>query len=503
MRKIYLLGIVFLSILINSCELDINKDPNYPDQVDADKYISSGLMWTSSAIGGNLQLLGGMWSQHFTQNTNSNQYNEIDSYNLTNSTRYITDTWGFLYAGALPDFQLAITKAEAKGDWQYWMISKIMTAYCFHVLTEAYGDIPLTEALDFEKFRNPVFDNAKTINTKIIEILDAALAKQADAAAKASAGTADFVFQGDIDLWAKFAKSLKLKILMRDPDFASNKTSIQALLTENDLLNSDCRITVFEDKENNSNPLFENDRRKLNTTQNIKASSTIALFLFANNDPRAAVLMEKAETPSPVYGDYVGLPQGGFNLGSSYGKRISRILIKSTDPVYFMSLAEVEFFKAEAYVLLNNATDAKISYEAGVTAAFDRWMGAKDLNDIEVIFPENIDVNDFIGAGKPYEFDQTSTTTMLQSIWRQKWVAAIRCQEWEAFLETNRTGYPITGLVNSQDPAYVIGNFAPSMASVLGAGEFPRRLIYPKTSSDYNINTPVVLPTQTKLWWHK
>jgi hypothetical protein len=491
--KKYLYGIVFLSILVNSCELDINKNPNYPDQVDADKFISSGLMWTSAAIGGDLQLLGGMWAQHFTQSTTTNQYNEIDSYNLPNSSGYTTSAWRDLYAGALPDFQLAITKAEAKGDWQYWMISKIMTAYCFHLLTDAYGDVPFTEALDFEKFRNPVFDDAKTINIKIIESLDEALTKQADAAAKASAGTADFVFQGDIDM-AKFDKSLKLKILMRDPDFATNKASIQALLTENDLSNSDCKITVFEDKENNSNPLFENDRRKLNTTQNIKASSTIALFLFANNDPRAAVLMEKAETPSSVYGDYVGLPQGGFNLGSSYGKQVSRILLKPTDPVYFMSLAEVEFLKAEAYVLLNNTTDAKISYEAGVTAAFDRWLGAKDLNNVEVIFPENIDVNDFIGAGKPYEFDQTSTTTMLQSIWRQKWVAA---------METNRTGYPKVGLVNSQDPTYVIGNFAPSMASVLGTGEFPRRLIYPKTSSDYNINTPVVLPIQTKLWWHK
>jgi hypothetical protein len=92
---------------------------------------------------------------------------------------------------------------------------------------------------------------------------------------------------------------------------------------------------------------------------------------------------------------------------------------------------------------------------------------------------------------------------MLESIWRQKWVACIRSQEWEAFLEANRTGYPKAGLVNSQDPSYVIGNFAPSMNSVLGVGEFPRRLIYPKTSSDYNTNTPVVIPIQTKLWWQK
>jgi hypothetical protein len=92
---------------------------------------------------------------------------------------------------------------------------------------------------------------------------------------------------------------------------------------------------------------------------------------------------------------------------------------------------------------------------------------------------------------------------MLESIWRQKWIAAVRSQGWESFLDSNRTGFPKAGLVTSLDPGYVIGDFAPSINSVLPAGEFPRRLIYPKSSSDYNPNTPVVKPIQTKQWWHK
>jgi hypothetical protein len=506
MRKIYLIGIVVLLVMINSCELDINIDPNYPSEVNSDKFFASGLMWTSSVIGGDFQLLGGIWSQHYAQNSASNQYTNIDSYNLPNSNTFITRNWSALYAGALTDFQQSIKKAETNNEWHYWMASKIMTAYVFHVLVDSYGDIPFTEALDFYTYPNPEFDDAKTVNASLITMLNEALAKSTEASAAAvlsPMGNTDLVFKGDMDMWVKFAKSLKLKILMRDPNFASNKTAIQALLTEGDLLNSDCKIAVFENKENISNPLYENDRRKLNTPQNLRASSTLALFLFSTGDPRASVFMERAVTPSAVYGDYVGLPQGGYTLGSSYANRTSRAVLKATDPVYFMSHAEVEFIKAEANVLLLNAAEAKINYNNGVTAAFDRWKAAKDANDIEFIFPDVFNVNDFIGAGKPYEFNQTSSVTMLESIWRQKWLAAVRCQAWEAFLETNRTGYPKAGLLTSRDAAYVIGNFAPSMNSVLGVGEFPRRLIYPKTSSDYNINTPVVIPIQTKLWWHK
>ena len=134
---------------------------------------------------------------------------------------------------------------------------------------------------------------------------------------------------------------------------------------------------------------------------------------------------------------------------------------------------------------------AKTNYDNGVTAAFDRWFGAAS------------NVADFIGAGKAYEFNQTSATTMLQSIWRQKWVAAVRCQAWEAFCDVNRTGYPQVVAGTTQDPTYVVGNFSPSINTVLGGVIVPRRLIYPKTSSDYNKNTPVALPMQTKLWWHK
>jgi hypothetical protein len=506
MRKKYLFGIVLLLVMTNSCELDINNDPNYPTEVKADKFFASGLMWTSSVIGGDLQLLGGMWSQHYAQNSSSNQYTGIDAYNLPNSSSYITRTWSALYSGALTDFQESMQKAEINGEWHYWMTSKIMTAYVFHVLVDSYGDIPFSEALNFNSFPNPEFDDAKTVNASLIAMLNDALAKSTDAANAAVTspmGNTDFIFKGDLDMWVKFAKSLKLKILMRDPDFVSNKAAIQALLTEGDLLNSDCKIAVFENKENISNPLFENDRRKLNTPQNIKASSTMSLFLFKNSDPRASAFMERAVTPDPVYGNYVGLPQGGYTLGSSYANRTSRAVLKATDPVYFMSLAEVEFIKAEANVLLLNPAEAKTNYDNGVTAAFERWKAAKDANDLEYIFPTNFNVNDFIGVGKPYEFNLTSSQTMLESIWRQKWLAAVRCQAWEAFLETNRTGYPKAGLVTSRDPAYVVGNFAPSMNSVLGVGEFPRRLIYPKTSSDYNTNTPVVIPIQTKQWWHK
>jgi hypothetical protein len=500
----YLFGILLMIMAISSCDLDINKDPNYPDDVKGEKYFASAQMFVAGSVGGDLQLLGGMWAQHYAQNAGSNQYTNIDSYNLPNSNTYITRSWSLLYAGALADLQISLKKAEAAGEWHYWLASKVMTAYTYHILVEAYGDVPFTESLQFETISDPKFDDAKSINSGIIAMLDEAIAKKADATnpALVNMGTNDFVFGGSINDWVKFAKSLKLKILMRDPNFANNATAIQALLTEGDLLVKDAKIAVFVDKENNSNPLFENDRRKLNTQNNIRASSTLALYLRQTADPRISVFMEKAKVPDATLGNYVGLPQGGYTLGAAYQDKSSRALIKAEDPVYFMSVVELDFLKAEAFVKLNDAASAKISYDKGVTGAFARWAGALDINKTPV-FPDNFNVNEFIGAGKVYEFNQTSEQTMLESIWRQKWIAGVRAQAWESFLEINRTGYPNYGTVNSQSASYVIGTLAPSINTVLPAGQYPKRLIYPKSSTDYNKNTPVAIPIQTKLWWHK
>lgn len=163
-------------------------------------------------------------------------------------------------------------------------------------------------------------------------------------------------------------------------------------------------------------------------------------------------------------------------------------MLGATDAVYLMSAAESYFLQAECYARANNSVKAKTNYDLGVTAAFERW---------------GLDASSFIATAGAYEFNVSNQTTMLESIWRQKWIASVRSQAWDSFLEINRTGYPVYGTVNSENAAYVVGQLAPAINSVLPTGEYPRRLIYPKSSTDYNPNAPVSIPMQTKMWWHK
>ncbi|WP_029904323.1 SusD/RagB family nutrient-binding outer membrane lipoprotein [Prevotella sp. 10(H)] len=491
MKKLIYKYLIAASLIFSatSCDLDINENPNFPKDADPSMLLSSAMAWSVSAFGVETQITTSMWAQYYAQNNASNQYTNYDRYNISNTS--FNRLWQHEYAGALQDLYLARSKSEAQSEWQYWITSQVLIAFDYHILNDLFGTIPFTQAVDFDNHPAPKYDDSKTVNAGIIAILDAAIAKQADAADKSSMGSNDLIYAGNIDRWVEFAKTLKLKILMRD--FETNKNEIQALLTAGGLLTADASVKGFEDKENKSNPLYEFDRRKLNTQENIKASATMITFLKEYNDPRIEAYYEPNQS-----GEYQGLPQGGYNITQKVipSASLSRARLAATDPVYLMSVAESHFLQAEAYARLANEAGAKASYEAGVTAAFDRW---------------GYDASSFIAAGGAYEFKDTDLETMIKCIITQKWVAAVRCQGFDAFFDINRTGYPKLGteytvvqdLWTLPNANYVVGELTPSATSVLGKGEYPKRFILPKNSTDNNPNAPAVINITEKMWWHK
>jgi hypothetical protein len=499
-----LLPLLVFNLLSCSEFIDINTDPRYPASATTPMLFASGVTWSASRLGRDGQLIGEIWSQHYTQNNAANQYKSIDYYNMANNAGEPTAIWSSMYTGALPDLKIAIAQAETNGEWNYWLAAKVMTAFDFHLLASFFEKIPFSEALQGENALTPKYDESKDVDAGIIALLDEAIAKKVDAAAITAMGANDFVFAGDIDNWVKFAKTLKLKIYMRD--FATHQAAIQSLLTEGDLLTTaDARMTGFVDATNSSNPLYEADRRALNTSANLRASATLATYMNAYNDPRIADFFEPVTlnvdgTTAPA-DTYRGIDQGSADhyIQATFPTNAhSRARLAATDPVYFLSVADAYFLIAEAYARLNNAAQAKANYDLGVAAAFSRWSH---------------DAATFIGTSGAYEFQSSDLNAMLKSILTQKWIATTRCNSWDAFFDICRTGIPALGSETVNDisnpsnlnPSYTLGELAPSIGSVLPAGAFPHRFLFTKSSSDYNPNTPDTdsYPITLKMWWHK
>ena len=124
----------------------------------------------------------------------------------------------------------------------YRGIANVLKAHLFQGLVDHFGDIPFTEAIsgaiEDGSILTPNADSAETvIYPGLVTILDDALSDLA-LAESSLVGEDDFIFEGDIAKWTKFANSLKLRILMRTSETNPQGAAIQALINSGTFIES-------------------------------------------------------------------------------------------------------------------------------------------------------------------------------------------------------------------------------------------------------------------------
>ncbi len=486
MKTKYLIIVSIAVFLFTACSegwLDVNTDPNNPSNVKPELVLPAAEMSLASQFSVNYNIAGGMWAQFWTQNPTSNQYKQYDSYDIQATT--LDAEWRELYSGALKELQYVKTYAKENKEWRLYLIAASLQAYVFQYLADLYDKIPYREALRAEEnIMNPKFDDAVLVYDSITADLDFALSK--DLSKFTTVISSDFLFNGDPDRWTEFANTLKLRIYLRQWKVrqAVAQAGLQKLFNSNAaFLTTDAKIDVFVDEKGKGNPLYESDRRELNTKLNIRASKTLISFLTANNDTdeRIEYFFERGTS-----GEFIGNPQGDFNkaITADEANKISLARILATDPVILISAAESYFLQAEAkYKLGAPMAEVRNLYESGVLAAFSRF---------------GLDGSRHIAPTGKYAFD---TNDPLKSIITQKWVALVGINGMEAYIEHLRTGIPKRSNVGVDDTGYVPGEFTHPVQSVLPKGQFPRRLIFPDSERKSNPNTPDEVSRTTPTWW--
>jgi hypothetical protein len=495
-----LLAITAALLISTGCEktLDVNTDPNNPaiEKATPEVLFPSATLSSAGMIGGQLAIVGGFWSQYFSQSNNSSQYREIDAYNLTSVSEEVNLPYDELFAGALFDYQLTIQKAQERQDWKYNLMATVLKAYTYEVLVDLYDKVPYTNAFKGKADLQPTFDDGYAVYTGLLAELDAALSKDYKTAVfTADQKKTDFVFGGNMDLWEQFANTLKLKMYLRMVNVkpAEAEAGIRALYTAGgNFLSTSAGINIFKDEPNKSNPFYEFNIRRLNTTTNIRASYTLSSWLVTNSDPRAASYFG-APTPIAIHqGDYTAtLAQQPTYANASV------FVQKATDPVMFISEAESDFMQAEALERYFAGAGAKAKYDAGVTAAFAQFGLTPVTSATAPATPVSLLTGNYLypSAGT---FDQK-----LQAIITQKWASFPGSHALEGFFEQNRTGYPLISPVYSTSASYVAGQWVFSRNGSTGAGNFPKRFVFPDDERTRNTNTPAQVPITTKVWWAK
>ncbi|MGO4821923.1 MULTISPECIES: SusD/RagB family nutrient-binding outer membrane lipoprotein [unclassified Flavobacterium] len=480
MKKI-ILSILAISTTLISCstDLDINRDPDALDSNGAplSAQLPAGTIGIVGPQGASFALIGGFWSQFWTQSNIANQYKLIDNYSI--GTGEYNTAWNNMYDG-LGDIRNVKRRAKEEGNWKYYLIATTLEVQASQILTDFYGDIPYSEANNIS-ILEPKFNTGPEVYNLMIADLNDALSKDLSSSKGTSPLKDDFIFGGNMTNWTKFANTLKLKIYMRQtnsPNAAAANTAITALLSSGvQFLDVDASMTQFVDAPSQSNPLYEYNNRQLNVATNLRMSTTMASFLDNNSDKRKAAYYLAGNSLNQ--GDYDSKAGGGT---------IAIVNLKATTPVLLLSKEESLFLQAEAMERYKNGVGAKALYDAAVTANFARYGLSADAAAL---------------LATKYSYPTTgSFETKLEAIITQKWVASFPGNGFEAFFEKNRTGYPKTSSVPQTSISYVPGQITYSVNGITG-GLFPKRIVYPLSERSSNPNTPNLIPLTTPIWWNK
>ncbi len=290
-KKITGVSLIISCFSIFSCkqQLNINQDPNNPSTSQATEQLlfPAATISAASAIGGELAIIGMLWSEYTTEDVSSSQYRNFDSYNVV-STDLNTD-YNQLYTGALNDLQLILEKAKSAQDWNYNLMATVMKVYTYQVLVDMYDQVPYTDALQGAADLQPKFDNGDSIYESLLSTLDSALNQDFTASTNTTPGSEDFLFNGDMSQWKAFANTLKLKMYLRMVNVKPTEAEagINALYSANaEFLTVDAGITQWTTVPNKQNPFYAENIFALNTPSNLKASVTFITWLTKNNDPR-------------------------------------------------------------------------------------------------------------------------------------------------------------------------------------------------------------------------
>jgi hypothetical protein len=469
--KRYILILTFITLSAVSCNLlDMNNDPNNPTKSSVNLVLPAGEASAAYIFGGQFQVLGGIWAQHWTSQHGGPQYIGIDAYSVTVDA--FDRPWDELYSGSLNDLEWVKNTAKDAGNWNYYLMATVMQCYTYQMLDDLYDQIPFTEAL---QKTNPHYDAGTVVYDGLIARLNEALSHDLSTSVGTIPGTDDCIFQGNMNNWIKFANTLKLKIYLRQvyarPDVAS--AGIQSLAGAS-FLDVDAAYSLYGTSANQRNPFYETEVFRFGSI-NVGASTTV-ISGFATGDARMGDARHNPnllfKTPVDL-GPQVGMQEGYGPVLTSTPTAISIENVTAQAPVYFMTAAESYFLQAEAALRGYSTGNASALYNQGIAAAYTRLGLAATNIPTDYAYPASADME-----------------TNLKAIITQKWLSMTNIEGLEAFIEFNRTHYP--------------DFLAVSETSVLPAGQFPKRLYFPQAEVQTNPLTPAQpAGITTKVWWDK
>lgn len=355
----------------------------------------------------------------------------------------------------------------------YLALAKFFRSYFFIDLTQRFGDIPYSEALQGTGNNfTPRYDRQEDIYADVLQHLQEASDLLSESKGEI---TGDVIYGGDILKWKKLINSFKLRVLMSLSAKEGNtrlnvREQFRQIVQNPDVYpvissNSDNAALAYYDRDGNRYPYFNNNSLKTayyleeSFVSLLKERQDPRLFSFAAPEFKA-VQAGLAESDFSAYGGLKGDASLAQNInrlnageGSPFNERFYNL--PANEPSLMLGYAEVQFILAEAAQRGWISNDAETFYNNGIRASMN-YYGISDTAVDQYLAQPNVAYD----AARGIELIST-----------QKYIASFMNSGWEPFFNQRRTGFPV---------------FSASGEGVVNNGRVPKRWMYPE--SELNLN---------------
>jgi hypothetical protein len=386
----------FLS-LTNGCQnyLDVNTNPNAPESVSANLYLSPMEHWmvTSPQYDGRFI---GRYTQEWSLSNAQTVLSTWDRMGYDPASDNGAEQWRDVYWSLGQNLVDMINKAEAEQRWDIAGVGYFMKAWGWQVLTDMHGEIIIKEAIDPTRSTFD-YDTQEFAYTEIQRLLGLAitdLQKTDGAVDPAYLGKTDHIYNGDRTKWLKLAYGLQAMSL----NHFSNKASYQPAAV---IAAVDKSFASEADNAMLGYPATSPDladfnfwgRSRNNITSYRQTQFVVNLMNgtdFGAVDPRMSRMLAPAADgvyrgvdPNVVGYGALATAQQPFNFFGYAGTGglllPSRYIFDDKSKFPFMTYAQLQFVKAEAAYRMGDKATALVAYKNGISAHID-FVNARNLD---------------------------------------------------------------------------------------------------------------------------
>ncbi|UGU15176.1 SusD/RagB family nutrient-binding outer membrane lipoprotein [Sinomicrobium kalidii] len=412
MKTIQYIAAVLCSLVLSGCSDfsdSINTDPTRPGVASGTQLIANAALYLPG-------LSSSPKGEFMAQYLAETQYVGTSLYPQESTSFY---SW---YEEPLMNLQAAIDSDDLDAGEgpiaNQIAVARILKAYFFWNVTDRWGDIPYTEALQGSDNFTPVYDSQESIYNSLFEELKAAVATVVEGDIDN-----DIIYGGDMSKWQKLGNTVRLLMALRLSEVAPARGKEEFNDALNDGVfssNEDNLVFRHLPEANNQNYWYG---QIVNQNREWWAlTETLVDEMKPVNDPRLPVY----GNPARESDEYVGLEFGEEeNIGTEEYSLLGSDIYAQDAPVYLVTYAQVRFAMAEAAERGWIGGDAATYYNQAVEASVEQWTGSTE------------EVADFL-TQPGIAFEPGNAMKMIGT---QRWVH-LYMFGYEAWAEWRRTGYP-------------------------------------------------------------